>query len=296
MNKSIPIGKRAYLFIVGIVVLALCLWFIAPPFSFPVGSIVTMPEDTGLYRLAEKLQEEKVIRSSFWFRAFAILLGGERDMKAGQYYMSRPENTFIIAWRVFHGDHDIEMVKLTIPEGFTSAKISALFDDRFPFFDHSDFMTQAPEGYLFPDTYFTPVTATVSSTLKLFGDNFDRKVLPSMLDIEHSKKTLREIIIMASLLEAEAKTKEDREMASDILWKRLKLGMPLQVDSEMGTYEFVGLPENPINNPGLVSIEAAIHPTSTPYLYFLTGDDGTMHYSRTFDEHVAKKLKYIKRQ
>ena len=115
-----------------------------------------------------------------------------------------------------------------------------------------------------------------------------------MPDIESSGRTLKEIIIMASLLEAETKTKEDREIVSDILWKRLKLRMPLQVDSDMGTYEFVGLPENPINNPGLVSIDAALHPTSTPYLYFLTGDDGTMHYSRTFDEHVAKKLKYIK--
>jgi len=215
-------------------------------------------------------------------------------MKAGQYLMSGPQNVFFIAWRVFHGDYDIETVKLTIPEGFTVREISKLFDERFVFFDHADFVEHAPEGYLFPDTYFIPVIATASSTIKLLGDNFTHKIVSSMPDIESSGRTLKEIIIMASLLEAETKTKEDREIVSDILWKRLKLRMPLQVDSDMGTYEFVGLPENPINNPGLVSIDAALHPTSTPYLYFLTGDDGTMHYSRTFDEHVAKKLKYIK--
>lgn len=272
-----------------------CLWRIIPPFSFPSGSIITVSEGVGLYTLAEELREDRVIRSPFWFRVASIMLGGERDMKAGQYFMPHPQNTFIIAWRVFHGNYDIETIKITIPEGFTVSEISALFDDRFEFFDHKNFEAEAPEGYLFPDTYFIPITATASSTIKLFHDNFDRQILPSMPDIKSSGKTLKEIIVMASLLEAEAKTKEDREMVSDILWKRLKLGMPLQVDSEMWTYEFAGLPKNPINNPGLVSIEAAIHPASTPYLYFLTGDDGKTYYSRTFDEHVAKKLKYIKR-
>ena len=285
---------RPRLFFIGIVLFIIFFFPTTPPFSFPSGSIVTIPEGVGLYALAKRLREDKVIRSPFWFRTVAIVLGGERDMKAGQYLMSGPQNVFFIAWRVFHGDYDIETVKLTIPEGFTVREISKLFDERFVFFDHADFVEHAPEGYLFPDTYFIPVTATASSTIKLLGDNFTHKITLSMPDIESSGRTLKEIITMASLLEAETKTKEDREIVSDILWKRLKLKMPLQVDSEMGTYEFIGLPENPINNPGLVSIDAALHPTSTPYLYFLTGNDGTMHYSRTFDEHVAKKLKYIR--
>ena len=285
---------RTRLFFIGAVLFIAFFFPTAPPFSFPSGSFITVPEGVGLYTLAEKLKQDKVIRSPFWFRVAAIALGGERDMKAGQYLMPGPQNVFVIAWPVFRGRYDIETVRLTIPEGFTVEKISALFDNRFVLFDHADFAARAPEGYLFPDTYFIPVTATASSTIKLLSDNFTRKISSSTLDIESSGKTLEAIITMASLLEAEAKTKEDREIASDILWKRLKLGMPLQIDSEMGTYEFFGLPENPINNPGLVSIEAAIHPTSTPYLYFLTGDDGKMHYSRTFDEHVAKKLKYIK--
>ena len=285
---------RTYILFLGLVLFIICFFPTTPPFSFPSGSFVTIPEGAGLYTLAESLKQDRVIRSSFWFRVVAIVLGGERDMKAGRYLMSRPQNVFIIAWRVSRGDYDIETVKLTIPEGFTVEKISTLFDERFTFFNHTDFLAWAPEGYLFPDTYFIPVTATASSTIKLLGDNFAHRITPIMPDIESSGRTLEEVITMASLIEAEAKTREDREMASDILWKRLKLGMPLQIDSEMGTYEFIGLPENPINNPGIVSIEAAIHPTSTPYLYFLTGRDGKMHYSRTFDEHVTKKLKYIK--
>lgn len=286
---------RPYLSAVAIALLAVFFWRISPPFAFPSGSVVDVPEGAGLYRLAEGLKEDKVIRSPFWFRAAAIILGSERDMKAGQYYMPNPQNVFVVAWRMFKGRHGIEEVKLTIPEGFTTKAISALFDERFPLFDHERFEAMAPEGYLFPDTYFVPVTATASSTIKLLSDNFARKISTIVSDIELSGRTLEEIVIVASLLEAEVKTKEDREMASDILWRRLALGMPLQVDSEMATYEFAGLPEKPINNPGLISIEAAIHPASTPYLYFLTGNDGTTHYSRTHDEHVEKKAKYIKR-
>ena len=260
-------------------------WRISPPVSFPAGSIITVSDGSGLYQLANDLKQDQVIRSPFWFRVAAIILGGERDMKAGEYSMSRPQNTFLVAWRILHGRHDIETVKLTIPEGFTKEKISNLFDQRFQFFDHENFMKLAPEGYLFPDTYFIPVTATVSSTIKLLTDNFERKT--------KDLKINEEVVIMASLLEGEAKLEEERKLASGILWKRLKLGMPLQVDVEMRTYEFPGLPEVPINNPGLVSIKAALHPTVSPYLYFLTDKEGKMHYAKTFDEHKINITKYL---
>ena len=310
--------SKVYLFFIGIVLFVIYLWLAVPPSSFPSGSIVTVPEGVGLYTLAEKLREDKVIRSPFWFRIIATMLGGERLMRAGQYHMSRPQSTFVVAWRVFRGDHDIETVKMTIPEGFTVGKISLLFDDRFRLFDHASFLSGAPEGYLFPDTYFIPVTATASSTIKLFRDNFIRKIFPSMPDVELSGKTLEEIITMASIIESEASSREDRDIISGILWKRIKLGIPLavdasfvyvngkttkeltlddlEIDSPYNTYLYGGLPPTPISNPGLESIEAALSPTTTPFLYFLTGDDGTMHYSRTLDEHVAKKFKYIKRR
>ena len=284
---------RSYLFGAVAILFVFVLLPTAPPLSFPSGSTITIPEGAGLYTLAEQLAEGKVIRSSFLFRAVAIMLGGERDMKAGQYYLSRPQNTLTIAWRVFHGDHDIETVKLTIPEGFTVSSIAALFDDKFPFFNREIFLESAPEGYLFPDTYFIPVTATASSTIKLFWDNFSRQMVPILPKIESSGKTLKQVITMASLLEAEVMSKEDREIVSGILWKRLAIDMPLQVDSEPGTYESVGLPKEPINNPGLVSVEAALHPISTTYFYFLTDSSGNAHYAKTFDEHKINKAKYL---
>jgi UPF0755 protein len=307
---------QIYLFLLGIVLLVAAARVITPPAHFPSGSIVTVEEGSGLYELAERLKEEKVIRSPFWFRAASIFLGGERDMKAGQYYMERPESPFYIAWRVLHGLYDIEEEKITVPEGFTVKKISALFDERFPFFDNAVFEKTAPEGFLFPDTYFMPVTATATSTIKTMRDNFIRKIFAVMPEVEKSGRKLEDIVIMASIIENEANTKESREIVSGILWKRLKAGMALQVDasfayvngkttaeltaedlkidSPFNTYLYPGLPPHPISNPGLESIEAALNPTTTPYLYFLTGDDGNMYYSRNFDEHVAKKQKYIR--
>ena len=299
----------------GVILFVACFWSTTPPFSFPSSSVITVPEGAGLYTLSEKLREDKVIRFPFWFRVAAIALGGERDMKAGPYYMSRPQNTFVIAWRVLYGHHDIETIKVTIPEGFTVNKITKLFDDRFAFFDNASFASSASEGYLFPDTYFIPVTATASSTLKLFRDNFNRKISQVLPEIKASDRTLEDIITMASIIESEAQSKADREIVSSILWKRIDLDIPLQVDasfiyvngktteeltasdlkidSPFNTYIYRGLPPTPISNPGLESIEAALRPTTTPYLYFLTGKDGTMHYSRTFDEHVEKKFKYL---
>lgn len=307
---------KIYLFLLGLVLVVAAARMITPPTPFPSGAIVTVEEGAGLYKLSEKLGEEGVIRSPFWFRAGAILLGGERLMKAGQYYMEGPESPFLIAWRILHGRYNLETIKLTIPEGFTVKKISSLFDERFSLFDNATFETAAPEGYLFPDTYFMPVTATASSTIKIMRDNFIRKIFAVMPEVEKSGQTLEEIVTMASIIEAEANNQKDREIVSGILWKRIKNGMPLQVDatfvyvngkttaelttedlkidSPFNTYVKLGLPPHPISNPGIESIQAALNPTTTPYFYFLTGKDGNMYYSRTFDEHVANKQKHLR--
>lgn len=309
-----------HLAIGGVLILFLLVIYlatVAPPRDFPTGEIITVEEGSGLLEVAGKLKEDNAIRSTFWFRIAAIVLKGERTMRAGDYYLPEPQNALTIAWRVVRGDHALERVRITIPEGFNVKKISALFtEDKFIFFDNKEFEMLAPEGYLFPDTYFIQINATATSTIRLLRDNFIRKIFPVMPEIEKSGRTLEEVITMASIIENEANTQEDREIISGILWKRIQMGMPLQVDaafayvngkttaelttedlaisSPYNTYVNRGLPPTPISNPGLESIYAAVHPTTTPYLYFLTGDDGKMYYSKTHDEHVEKKQKYLR--
>ena len=133
--------------------------------------------------------------------------------------------------------------------------------------------------------------------------------------IQASGHSLSDIVIMASLVEKEARTDVNRRIVAGVLWNRLALGMPLQVDAVFGyifdrdtyspsfedlkvdspynTYTHKGLPPGPISNPGLESIYAALYPTKTNYLYYLTGKDTLMHYARTYAEHVANQTKYL---
>ena len=215
-------------------------------------------------------------------------------MKAGDYYFDKKASAPEIAWRIWRGDYGVEVKRITVQEGLTVKEISNLFSEVFPNFDNEAFEKKAEEGYLFPDTYFIPLTYNEDKVIKLMRDNFVNKIFTVLPDIEESGKDLDQIIVMASLLEAEVLSRADREKASDILWKRIEMGIPLQVDANTWTYEFKGLPEKPINNPGLISIESAIHPTSTPYLYFLTGSNGKTYYAKTYEEHKRNIAKYLR--
>src|SRR3990167_406772 len=110
--------KNFCLFILGLVFVALVSG-IAPPNPYPTGEIVHIAQGSGLYNVGQELKEKNVIRSPFWFRIAAIAMGGERRLKAGDYYLEHPQSVVSIAWRILKGEHNIESIKVTIPEGFT---------------------------------------------------------------------------------------------------------------------------------------------------------------------------------
>jgi UPF0755 protein len=172
------------------------------------------------------------------------------------------------------------------------------------------------EGYLFPDTYRFYSDATVQDVVEKMQETFEQKVTQEMLDeIESQGKTLDEVVVMASVLEREARGEEDMGMVADIFWRRYEVGMALQscasvnyitgksdpaityedqqIDSLYNTYQYAGLPPGPISNPGLTAINAVIYPTANEYWYFLNDDDGVTHYATTNDEHVANKVNYL---
>ena len=148
-------------------------------------------------------------------------------------------------------------------------------------------------------------------------DNFKSKIESVRGNIDNFKKPLTDVIIVASIIEDEAITSDDRRIVSGILWKRLKMKMPLQVDalfryldgkgtfdlttedlattSPYNTYKYIGLPPTPINNPGLDSILAAVEPKKTNYLYFVSDKKGVMHYAATFEEHQRNRELYLGR-
>jgi UPF0755 protein len=172
------------------------------------------------------------------------------------------------------------------------------------------------EGYLFPDTYRFYKSATPDQVVQKLLDTFGEKViLPLQDQITESKHTIFQIITLASIIEKEVKSDADRRIAAGIFWKRLELGMPLQsdatvnyitgkqalqptnadlsTDSLYNTYKYPGLPPGPIDNPSFSAIRAVVNPEETSYLYFLTKPDGTTVFSKTYEEHLANKKRYL---
>lgn len=187
-------------------------------------------------------------------------------------------------------------VSITIPEGYDIRQAGNIFAAKLKNFNKTQFLEEAKsqEGYLFPDTYFLLNNANEEDAIKSMQDNFEKKINPLRPEIVTARKTEKEIIIMASILEKEAKGDTDRGIISGILWKRIKIGIPLQVDAVPETYKTKGLPDRPIGNPGLEAIKASIHPQSSSYLYYLHDKNGVTHYAATFEEHKKNIQKYLK--
>ena len=271
-------------------------FFFNPPADFPVGAVVKIEQGSTLRSVSLELKQARIIRSRLAFEAFVILLGREKGVVRADYYFESKLPVFEVARRISKGEHHMAPIAVTIPEGFDVLQIADTFVPKLVDFDKSKFLLEAAEleGYLFPDTYFFFRTDTETDVIKSMRANFEKKILTLKPDIALSGKTEKEIIIMASLIEGEAKGDADREIISGILWRRITIGMPLQVDVALTTYKTKGLPNSPINNPGLEALKAAIYPKSSSYLYYLHDKKGVIHYAKSFNEHQKNVLKYLK--
>lgn len=293
-------------------------FLIAPPAPFPDGAVVVVEPGASAQSVANKLAEAGIVRQPEVLRLFwrASGLGGK--ISAGAYRFAGPQDLFVVAWRLSAGAYGIPSARITFIEGTTVREMSARVSAALPEISSSDFISAAQpyEGYLFPDTYSFPPSTTAKAIVEMLRQTFDEKTAPLAGDIAASGRSLSDIVIMASIVEREAKTDEDRRMVAGVLWNRIDTGLPLQVDAVFGyiygrqtyspsfsdlqidspynTYKYAGLPPAPISNPGLSAIEAALHPARTKYLYYLTGRDGLMHYATTYAGHKANLAKYLK--
>jgi UPF0755 protein len=315
-------GLRRYLVRGVIVAVILLATFLAyanePPGSFPVDVLVTIHSGDTLNSVAKDLKADGLIRSTTLFQSVVVLFAGEQKLVAGDYYFGTPISAYGMASRLVKGDFNLTPIKVTFPEGLSMSQIAALLAPKLKDFSATDFLKFSPEkeGFLFPDTYFFMPNTKAAEVIDVLQKNFDEKIKPEALEIVAFGKSEKEVITMASILEKEAQTPEDWQIISGILWKRIKIGMPLQVDSTLGyvtnktsaeltssdlkmnspynTYTTKGLPPTPIANPGLETIEAAITPTTTPYLYYLSDKNGVIHYAATFADHIKNRQKYLR--
>jgi UPF0755 protein len=295
-------------------------YWLSPTEAFAPPREVTIEKGEPFAKVARALAEAGVVRSSFVLRLYGEISGSARQIKPGDYAFHGRERIADVMRHLVRGD--FEVVVLIVPEGLTVRQIAErvgetglVCQDEFERAARGGRLVRAlglfplgAEGYLFPATYrFSPhakVDEVLATMLARFFEILTPRVEERMFDLD---LTPRELVTMASMVEKEAKAPGERRLIAGVFYNRLRLKMPLQSDptaeynldgesgsaasavhtaSAFNTYDFAGLPPGPIANPGLKSIEAALYPAQTDFLYFVARDgNGTHVFSKSFNEH-----------
>ncbi|HEV2646178.1 MAG TPA: endolytic transglycosylase MltG [Acidobacteriaceae bacterium] len=315
----------------------LCAAFVGYTLDVPIGppsgtpdtssTYVDIAPGTGTQAIAEKLEQAHVLRSRYAFDLLRLLKGGK--LIAGEYRFNHPATAAEVYDRMAHGD--TYSIALTIPEGYNifdiaQAVASTGFASRDTFLAAertqtsliADLAPHAPslEGYLFPDTYRLPRTATPTTILAAMVHRF--RQVSAQLGLP-ADPTSNRTVILASLIEKEVSQPSERPLVAGVFTNRLAQNIPLatdpsivysallnnryrgtiyasdlQADSPYNTYRRPGLPPGPIANPGVAALKAAISPAPTDYLYFVADAQGHSQFSATLKEHAAQVQIYRK--
>ena len=270
--------------------------------------------------VVRKLRDQKVVSNEKLFSLWARYSGSEKKIHWGLYRFELPLSPSEVLNRMVQGKGIF--LRVTIPEGLTVKEIADLLA-KMGVVSEKQFLAAAQdpellaslglqdkgvEGYLFPNTYsFIPETPAREIILKM-TEQFRKSVEPLAGERkEDNGLTPHEIVILASIIEKETGVEAERPLISAVFHNRLKLRMPLQSDptviygikdfngnltrkdlqasSPYNTYRIPALPPGPICNPGLSSLRAALHPASVPFLYFVSKNDGTHHFSANLETH-----------
>jgi len=285
----------------------------APPRNFPVATNIAIAEGMTVSEITEVLKEHAVVRSSTYLYGLLLKKYDGVYVQAGTYAFEKPMTAEEVATAITEGDYLAPSLSITLPEGFRARDIYSFLPNNFEqmpieFFEEN-------EGYLFPETYFISPDMDTNELKELLLTTANERHSEIIGNEGVSVLTSDEIIILASIIEREAKDYESKKMVSGILQNRLEANMPLQVDavfdylldkesseltlddlatdSPFNTYTHTGLPPQPISNPGEESIRAVLEPTKSNYFYYLTSNDGEFHYAKSFEEHKRNKAKYL---
>lgn len=309
-------------------------WAVAPVSPQPARSqIFVIRKGEGLASVANRLDQEGLIKSSLAFKILVLIQGLSGKVQAGDFRLQPSLTTQEIAHILTHGTLDIW---LTFPEGWRREEFGRRLAANLEDFSYPQFLqlTEELEGYLFPDTYLIPKEASPSSVIKILTNNFEKKYsLELQLAAENRGLTKKQLIILASIVERESRAEKDRPIVAGILLKRWQKNWPLQadatiqyavgtercgwevgsesggercdfwepvrksdlqIDSPYNTYKYKGLPPTPICNPGLASIKAVIYPQESDYWFYLSDSQGEIHYAKTIEEHEENIEKYLR--
>ncbi len=308
-------------------------WLIGIPLSGTASTkVIFIKKGTPLKKVSEVLEQEGIVRNRHFFSFLTTLLGKKTKVKAGEYEFHTQMFPLQVLDALVKGQVKRHLV--TIPEGYTVSQIAQLLEDlnltgkkeflqkvSSPAFISalglSHLAGPTLEGYLFPDTYHLVREMEPEEVIQMMVHQFKRVFGP---DLSHRASELgiseRDAVILASIIEKETSLPEEKLLISAVFHNRLKKKIPLQSDPTViygiknfngnltredltrptpyNTYRIAGLPPTPICNPGKDSLQAAVHPASVPYLYFVSKNDGSHYFSCDIDEHNRAVWKYQK--
>jgi peptidoglycan lytic transglycosylase G len=322
---------RTFFILVAALALAFALWFTWAallPLKPAQTTFVLLRPGWSTRHIASELQREGVIRSS---TAFLMLqyAEGVRTLKAGEYKFDEPASALEVWRRLVRGD--VYARTVVVPEGYNIYDIAAVVEQA-GLGPAADFIAIAKgdtslvrdldpeaktlEGYLFPDTYeFTRIHSAhdiAAAMVRRFRQEAQKIGLSSNPDMHR-------IVTMASIVEKETAAPEERPVVASVYYNRLAKKMllaadpsviyaavlagryrgtiyqsDLQFDSPFNTYKYAGLPPGPIANPGVASLEAALHPAHSDFLYFVSDNNGHHRFAHSPQEHARNVASYRK--
>lgn len=291
-----------------------------------------IPRGMAASQIADKLQEEGFIRSPLAFRFYVQITSNASRIKAGDYRLTKKLTLSDLVSKLTMGPIGIWVA---IPEGLRREEVGLRVVDglelsgvqREDFLQEFFTLTRNKEGFLFPDTYLFLRTTTPEIVVNKLTETFEQKVDVAIIQqAAEQGLTLAELITLASIVERETRTSEERPIVAGILLKRLQADWPLQVDatlqyavasvrcqvssiecewwptitsadkkisSSYNTYARFGLPSGPIAAPGLSSIKAVANPISSSYWFYLHDGEGKIRYAATSQEHQENIRKYL---
>lgn len=282
---------------------------------------------SNLASVTAKLQEANLIHSSFFFKLYMRLTGRSGKIKFGVYDLSDGMSASQIARTLTSGK--TKTISITIAEGLHNRQIADLFVAKKFFASRDEFLqhaakksildkykipAQTVEGYLFPDTYYLPQGYPKEKIIEHMIDHFFDKV-KEVKNFPTDPRKIHEMVILSSIVEREAKLKEERALIAAVFHNRLRDSEPLEscatvqylfekpkarlffkdleVESPYNTYKVKGLPPGPIGSPGIAAINATVNPEKTDYKFFVLKGDDAHFFSKTYKDHLAAKKQYI---
>ena len=330
MKKNKRIIRVARIFVIMIIIITIwqCFKIVDTPLKINNEEIVEVAEGDSFYGILDKLSEEGKIKNKFLVKLYLKICGIKPEVLEGTYKLNKSMtlNEFVNLLT----DSNKDKVYITIPEGYAIDDIaekleennicnSKEFIDSVKNYELPKYISNNPnkrynlEGFLFPDTYSFNKNENADFIIKTMLNRFEKvwQEIVEDLNISIPEEEIEKKVNVASMIEKEAVVDSERSFISSVIYKRIAIGMPLQIDatviysygyhiekmyekyleidSPYNTYMYYGLPIGPISNPGRASLMAALKPKETDYLYYLLESENTHYFTDNYDDFLRRK-------